>query len=58
MPMKPLSPLPRDRDMISYTIREEGEAPRKKFIAVFEYPDCTREFDGTWKITADKRPQE
>jgi hypothetical protein len=54
----PLSSIPGDRNMLSYKIAASGESPRKSFVAVFEYPDCTREFDGkNWKVTQDKRPQ-
>jgi hypothetical protein len=42
--------------MLSHTIRSEGDTPRRHFIAVCEYEDCTREFDGkTWRVTVDKR---
>lgn len=56
MELKPLSPLPTGRDLISHTLRSEGEYPRRKWIAVLEYPDCTREYDGqNWRVVADKR---
>lgn len=56
MALPPLAPTPNTRDMLSYTIRKEGEFPRTKFIAVMEYPDCTRECDGKeWKVVQDKR---
>lgn len=44
-------------EMISHSIRQEGSYPRTVFISVFEYPDCTREFDGkNWKVINWKRP--
>ena len=56
MAKTPLPAVPSDRNMISYTIRTEGEPGRRTHIAVMEYPDCTREFDGrVWRVTHDKR---
>jgi hypothetical protein len=56
--LKPLSAIPQFPNMLSSAIREEGESPRKQFIAVFEYPECQREFDGkNWKVTKDYRKQ-
>jgi hypothetical protein len=55
--LQKLPAVPNFPNMLSYSIREEGDSPRKQFIAVFEYPDCTREFDGAkWVVTKDKRP--
>lgn len=51
-----LSPVPTQRNMISYVLRSEGESPRKQWTMVVQYPDCERSFDGkTWKVTADYR---
>lgn len=45
-------------ELISYSIREEGEFPRKTFVIVCEYPNCQREFDGkNWSVTKDYRKQ-
>lgn len=53
---KPIPAVPQWPNMLGYTIRSEGESPRKRFVVVAEYPDCTREFDGkVWTVTEDKR---
>lgn len=46
-------------ELLSYSIRSEGTFPRTTYIAVMEYPDCTREYDpkNGWRIVADKRNQ-
>lgn len=57
MNMPTIPSVPNVANLISHTIRTEGEYPRRRFVAVLEYPDCTREFDGTnWKVVKDKRP--
>lgn len=54
-----LSNIPQFSNMLSSYLRSEGESPRKHWIAVFEYPDCVREFDGKkWSVVLDKRIQE
>ena len=55
---KPLSAVPNNHgELLSSYIRTEGEFPRTQFIAVFEYPDCTREYSPStgWHVTNDKR---
>ena len=38
--------VPGDRDLISHKIVQRD----RKFVTIFEYPKCTREFDGAnWK---------
>lgn len=57
-PLPRLSVIPTERNMLSYSMRTDGDYPRTSHIVVFEYPDCTREFDGkTWRIVQDKRQQ-
>lgn len=52
----PLSNVPTDRNMLSYTLRSEGKYPTTRWIAVCEYSDCIREFYGTeWRVVKDKR---
>lgn len=42
--------------LINTFTRTEGSFPRTKFIQVFEYNNCTREFDGShWSLTNWKR---
>jgi hypothetical protein len=55
--LPPLSAVPSTHgQLLSYRIRSEDSFPHTKFIAVLEYPDCTREHDGKgWRITQDKR---
>lgn len=48
-----ISPIPQTRDLIKTEIRSEGAYPRTRFIAVFYYPNCVREFDGSnWTVVA------
>lgn len=54
LPKLPL--VPQFPNMLSHSLRSEGESPRKTWIAVMEYPDCQREYDGkNWSITKDYR---
>lgn len=40
------------RNLISYSLRRDEDGPRVTWVAVFDYPDCTREFDGHgWTVT-------
>lgn len=56
MALTKLSNIPNERTMVSYGFRAEKHGVVTKHIAVFEYPDCTREFDGTtWTVTVDRR---
>lgn len=56
MALPKLSNIPNERNMVSYSFRAEKHGVVTKHIAVFEYPDCTREFDGTtWSVTVDRR---
>lgn len=48
--------IPDQRNLQSYSLRAENHGNIKHHIIVFQYPDCTREYDGkNWKITVDKR---
>jgi hypothetical protein len=42
--------------MISSSLTAEGQYPKTRYVCVFEYPDCRREFDGTtWRVVEDSR---
>jgi hypothetical protein len=48
LPVYPSSP-----DLISHTIQSTGESPNKHHTVVFNYPDCTRTYDGrVWTVQA------
>jgi len=52
-----LSAIPTSRNLISHSIRKEGAFPKTKFISVFVYPDCVREYDGmSWKVIPNPIP--
>jgi len=54
-----LKPLPEQHNLIKHEIRSEGKFPKTTFIAVFYYPDCVREFDGTrWTVVAEAKDAE
>jgi hypothetical protein len=56
--LKPLSNIPQFSNMISSHLRSIGgeNGNQRTWIAVFDYPDCVREFDGKkWTIVEDKR---
>lgn len=43
--------IPHQRDLISSHVREDGDYPTRRFIAVFVYHNCIREFDGkAWTV--------
>jgi hypothetical protein len=51
-----LPAVPTTRDMISSSLTAEGQYPKTRYVCVFEYPDCRREFDGTtWRVVEDYR---
>jgi len=50
---KKLPTIPEARDLLSHHITQTGEFPKTTFTVVFDYPDCTRTFDGReWAVTA------
>lgn len=50
---KPLPAIPSTRDCQGHTLRRDEDGPRVSWVVIFDYPDCTREFDGHgWKVTA------
>ena len=39
-------------EMLSYTLKSTGSSPQTKHSVIFQYPDCTRTFDGqNWVVT-------
>ena len=41
--------------LLSHSIRSEGSFPKTKYIAVFVYPNCVREYDGErWTVISGK----
>lgn len=47
-----LSAVPQTRDCEGHTLRREEDGPRVTWVAVFDYPDCIREYDGVkWTVT-------
>lgn len=49
-----ISTLPVYRNLIASTTRIEGEFPKKRILALFEYPDCFRIYDGSKWIVEKK----
>jgi len=47
-----LQARPDTRDLTSHTLRRDEEGPRVTWVAIFDYPDCVREYDGVkWTVT-------
>jgi len=50
---KKFTPIPDARDCLGHHIETSGEFPKTKFTVVFDYPECTRRFDGReWTVEA------
>ena len=50
-PNNPISTLPTSPDLISHTIQSTGESPNRHHAVIFNYPDCTRTYDGrVWTV--------
>lgn len=54
-----LSPTPTQRNLLSHKVVITGEMPRRDIVVHFDYPDCTRTFDGAhWTVTAKEQPND
>lgn len=58
MATKQLSAVTQTRDCNGHTLRRDEDGPRVTWTVVFDYPDCTRSFDGAkWTVEAKEIAQ-
>lgn len=56
--LPPPPAVPVERDLISWGHERRTDGPKHKWVTIFRYPDCDREFDGReWTVTRDLREE-